>query len=237
MKKEQFKATVNILAGGHGLPILNLLHSRGWSIASDVASELEIHTTTASKYLTKLYEVGILERRTRKCRTRKAYEYNLRSPRICIDLDISEEQDIDLISVCEFYSSLLFAVLKKTENIGWAMIGPAVEEALSNLQDSSKHEVSDIIAYIDLNGGHSSTVRKLREAIETGELRFTLLDAKRAFRLLFERVFQLCREGVGSSTARRIFRLAMDAAPKRVADIARNYELMDAFPEEIGYER
>jgi transcription initiation factor IIE alpha subunit len=64
MKGEHFRATVEILAGGHGLPILRLLHEKGWSIASDVASDLEIHTTTASKYLTKLYEVGILDRRT-----------------------------------------------------------------------------------------------------------------------------------------------------------------------------
>ena len=100
MKRERFKATIDILAGGHGLTILDILHSKGWLIATDVASELEIHTTTASKYLTKLHEVGILDRRTRDCRTRKAHEYRLRSPRISLDVDIRDSQDDDLVSVC-----------------------------------------------------------------------------------------------------------------------------------------
>ncbi|MFQ6128092.1 MAG: hypothetical protein ACE5QW_04235 [Thermoplasmata archaeon] len=236
MKRDHFRATIEILAGGHGLPILNLLHSKGWSIASDVASELDIHTTTASKYLTRLYEVGILDRRTRNCKTRKAYEYNLKSPRISIDFDIGGSQDDDLVSVCEFYSLLLFATLKKTEKIGWAMINPAVEEALSDLQDSCKQEISDIIAYVDLKGGHVSTFRKLKRAIENGELQCTLPDIKRAFALLFERVLGLCSEGVGSTTASRIFRLALKTMPKKISDLATEYGLFGAFPEDVGYE-
>ncbi|MFQ6107599.1 MAG: hypothetical protein ACE5QF_08475 [Thermoplasmata archaeon] len=237
MKREQFKATVEILAGGHGLPILRLLHSKGWSIASDIASELDIHTTTASKYLMRLYEVGILDRRTRNCRTRRAYEYRLKSPRISLDYDVGENQDDDLIGACEFYSSLLFAMLDKTERIGWAMIRPAVEEALSDIQDSFDREVSDIISYVDLNGGHASTFRNLRMAIESDELQCTLIEVKKAFSLLLERVLGLCGEGVGSATAGRIFRLALEATPRSATDLAVEYGLLDAFPEDIVHDR
>ncbi|MFQ5883594.1 MAG: hypothetical protein ACE5IO_00670 [Thermoplasmata archaeon] len=236
MKRDHFKATVEILAGGHGLTILRLLHSKGWSIASDVAYELDIHTTTASKYLAKLHEVGILNRRTRNCRTRKAYEYKLKSPRISLDFDISDGRDDNLVTVCEFYSSLLFAMLEKTEKIGWAMINPAVEEALSDLLDSSRREILDVIVYVDLKGGHASTFRNLKRAIESGELRCTLVDIKKAFRLLFERVLGLCREGVGSTTTGRIFRLALDMMPKRISNLGSEYQLLDAFPGEVGYD-
>ena len=237
MKREHFKETVDILAGGHGLPILKLLHAKGWSIASDVASELEIHTTTASKYLTKLHEVGILDRRTRDCRTRKAHEYRLRSPRISLDIDIRDSQDDDLVPVCEFYSSVLFGMIKKTEKIGWAIINPAAEEALSELQDSAEKEISDIIAYIDIKGGHASTFRRLREAIESGELQCELIDLKRAFTAVFERVLGLCSEGVGPTTASRIFQLALRAPPKRASSLAAEYGLLDVFSEDAVYDR
>jgi predicted ArsR family transcriptional regulator len=235
MKGEHFRATVEILAGGHGLPILKLLHTKGWSIASDVATDLDIHTTTASKYLTKLYEVGILDRRTRSCRTRKAYEYKLRSPRISLDLDIRDNQEDDLIPVCEFYSSVLFEMIGKTEKIGWAIIYPAAEEALSELLDSSEQKVSDILTYIDIRGGSASTSRQLREAIESGELQCTLMDLKRAFTAVFERVLSLCSEGVGSRTAGRIFRLSLKKAPKSASNVAMEYGLLDVFPEEIAH--
>ena len=237
MKREHFKETVDILAGGHGLPILKLLHVKGWSIASDVASELEIHTTTASKYLTKLHEVGILDRRTRDCRTRKAHEYMLRSPRISLDIDIRDSQDDDLVSVCEFYSSVLFGMIKKTEKIGWAIINPAAEEALSELQDSAEEEISDIIAYIDIKGGHASTFRRLREAIESSELQCDLIGLKRAFTAVFERVLGLCSEGVGPTTANRIFQLALRAPPKEASSLATEYGLLDVFPGDAVYDR
>lgn len=236
MKREQFKETVDILAGSHGLTILNLLHSRGWLIASDVASRLDIHTTTASKYLTKLYEVGILERRIKKCRTRKAYEYKLRSTRISIDFDVTESRDTNLVQACEFYSALLFAVLEKTQKIGWAMISPALEEALSELQDSSKQEISDVIACIDLEGGEASTLRNLTEALGSGDLDCDLADLKGAFRLLFESVLGLCCEGVGTNTARGIFKLAVKSVQDRNSSLAFEHGLYDAFPEDVDHD-
>lgn len=235
MRRDHFKATVEILAGGHGLPILNLLHSKGWCIASDVASELDIHTTTASKYLLKLYEVGILDRRTRDCRTRKAYEYKLKSPKIFLDYDVNDDTKDDIVGVCTFYSQLLFEVIRKTEKIGWAMINPAVEEAIEDIYERSGESICDIIGYVDLKGGPASTTRNIRKAIESKELRCTLVDMKQAFSLLFDRVLGLCREGVGASTAGRIVRLALKTMPKDIHALATEYELLEALPEGMDY--
>jgi hypothetical protein len=126
-------------------------------------------------------------------------------------------------------------MIGKTEKIGWAIIYPAAEEALSDLQDSSEPEVSDIIAYIDVKGGHASTFRQLREAVESGELQCTLMDIKRAFAAVFDRVLSLCSEGVGSTTASRIFRMSLKKAPKKASDLATEYGLFDVFSEDIAH--
>ena len=91
MEIGEFKRRLDAISGDHGLEILMLLRKRGWSIALEVATELNIHSTSAMRYLSKMHKVGFLERRTRKCKTGSTHEYKLAALKISLELDLTEE--------------------------------------------------------------------------------------------------------------------------------------------------
>src|SRR3989442_13915736 len=87
MEERAFSQAVNLLGGEHSLPILKYLLAGEWRIPSDVSPALDIHTTTASKFLAGMHAPGFLERRVRKSRTRSAYENRPTGTRVTLDLE------------------------------------------------------------------------------------------------------------------------------------------------------
>src|SRR5437879_12126572 len=90
MDEKSFSAAVALLSGEHSLAILRTLSTGEWRIASDVSRALHIHTTTASKFLGGMHALGFLDRRLRKSKTRRAFEFRRAAPRITLDLELMD---------------------------------------------------------------------------------------------------------------------------------------------------
>lgn len=90
MKKEDIKKMLFVLGKVHCLDVMINLYKNDWQTASEVADDLKIHIATAVKYLSELHELGLVGRRVKRSKTREAYEYQLKNPKIIIELDISE---------------------------------------------------------------------------------------------------------------------------------------------------
>ena len=71
----------------HTLPILEILHVRGWRSASEVAAEISVHISTAQSYLEALKALGLVASRNRPGRKGQV-EYSLPDGAIQVHLDI-----------------------------------------------------------------------------------------------------------------------------------------------------
>ena len=90
MKKEDMRRMLFVLGKEHCLDVMIYLYKNDWQTASQVARGLKIHIATAVKYLSELHELDFLDRRLKKGKTRESFEYQLKNPKINIELDISQ---------------------------------------------------------------------------------------------------------------------------------------------------
>ena len=90
MIKEDVEGILAVLGTEGILDTLLCVRSLEWATASEVAEEMNSHVATAVKRLSGLYDIGILDRRVRKGRTRSAQEYALLSPSFGLDIDLDE---------------------------------------------------------------------------------------------------------------------------------------------------
>src|SRR3972149_4201207 len=78
MDQQTFRHAVLLLSGEHSLSILKALRDGRWRLSSEVAKDLGIHITTASKFLQRLAELGLVEQRPHDART---FEDRIRATR------------------------------------------------------------------------------------------------------------------------------------------------------------
>lgn len=90
MSKEDMRKMFFVLGKEHCLDVMINLYKNDWQTASQVARGLKIHIATAVKYLSELHELGFVDRRLKKGKTREAFEYQLKNPKFKIELDISQ---------------------------------------------------------------------------------------------------------------------------------------------------
>src|SRR5947208_1943818 len=57
MDQQTFQRAIVLLSGEHSLSILRSLRDADWHLSSEVARSLDIHITTASKFLQRVAEV------------------------------------------------------------------------------------------------------------------------------------------------------------------------------------
>ncbi len=75
------------LAREYSVELLQELHARGWSSASEMARDMGIHVATAMRKLAELESLGLLEKRVRS--GTDMVEYRLLNPRLEIVLDLA----------------------------------------------------------------------------------------------------------------------------------------------------
>ena len=90
MNREEIQHILSILGTEGILDTLLCVKEHDWVTASEIAEEMNTHVATAVKRLSGLYDVGILDRRVRKGRTRSAQEYSLISNSFGLDIDLNE---------------------------------------------------------------------------------------------------------------------------------------------------
>ena len=111
------------LASEHGLPILRFLNGRDWTLASEIAQGLGIHTSTASKHLAAFYKAGFLDRSNHAAR-KPTVAYRLKSPVIRLEFDVAER--VAPAATREFAFAFADALLAASQRVG----GPRLTDSL-----------------------------------------------------------------------------------------------------------
>src|SRR5213594_569737 len=127
MDQQAFRQTIVVLSGEHSLPILRGLRDGGWHLSSEVARTLHIHITTASKFLQRFAELGLVERRPHDSRT---FEYRLRSPQLRFEVNLEDEAG-PLREVIDFYVAYFHSLFERIRYVGTPAIEIEMEHRLT----------------------------------------------------------------------------------------------------------
>ncbi len=90
MNMEEIQHILSVLGTEGVLDTLLCVKEQDWATASEIAELMDTHVATAVKRLSGLYDIGILDRRVRKGRTRSAQEYSVISSSFGLDIDLDE---------------------------------------------------------------------------------------------------------------------------------------------------
>jgi len=145
MKKENMRKMLFVLGKEHCLDVMICVYKNGWQTASQVARDLNIHIATAVKYLSELYELDLVDRRVKKGKTREAYEYQLKNPKIKIEFDISQlmSKNIQPGNKPLVLFSILYIILMKSRKVVGHSVDNFVTGKFENLKNSEKQVVMD----------------------------------------------------------------------------------------------
>lgn len=206
MKREDFLEAARTLASEHGLGIVDCLRKRGWAIATEVADDLDIHVSTASKDLSSLHECGLLERRKAGRKTRPAYEYRLRGERIILELDLAEFAEDSREELAEFCKSFFEKLFLKANRMGWQSLE---SEVLRELGDGGERLCDAIALELGLTGGSGK-----------------VSDTRSAFARLLERIRGVFVMHLGESATARILEATAREEAESHPSICAKYRLL-----------
>ncbi len=197
MRKKQFGRYAYVLGKTHSLDILELIQSMGWSKASDIAKELDLHVATASKYLAELEEIKVLEVRRVKGKTRMVLEYRLKDPKINLNLDLSAtDVNPDIKDeVTDFYRDIYKSLLNLTESI-YGIIPTNLDENTTK-KESITESLRRLLEYNEERMGLVPTQRLVCRACEPVVVNHNkLVEEQDPFKDLPSRYFEILKEDV-----------------------------------------
>lgn len=149
MKKENIRRMLFVLGKEHCLDVMINLNKNGWQTASEVARDLNIHIATAVKYLSELFELELVDRRVKRGKTRKAFEYKMRDPKVRIEFDLSALRAKPL-AVGEkplVLFSILFTILMKSRKVVGQSVDNYVDGKFQTLENVEKNLVWDSLRF------------------------------------------------------------------------------------------
>ena len=172
MKKEDLRRMLFVLGKEHCLDVMICVYKNGWQTASQVARDLNIHIATAVKYLSELHELDFVDRRIKKGKTREAYEYHLKTPKIKIELDISQLMDkssqADKKPLVLF--SILYTILMKSRKVVGHSVDTYVNGRFEDMENSEKKVVMDLLLFDgDLEDAKDIFIKNINGSVITQE--------------------------------------------------------------------
>src|SRR5881409_1076643 len=114
MDQQTFRQAILLLSGEHSVSILRALRDGNWHLSSEVARSLDVHITTASKFLQRFAELGLVDRRPHDART---FEYRLRSPQLRFEVNLEDEAG-PLREVIDFYVAYFHSLFERIRYVG-----------------------------------------------------------------------------------------------------------------------
>ncbi|HEX9340737.1 MAG TPA: hypothetical protein VF992_06145 [Thermoplasmata archaeon] len=184
MDQQAFRQTIVLLSGEHSLSILRALRDGGWHLSSEVARTLHIHISTASKFLHRFGELGLLERRPHDSRTS---EYRLRNARLQLELDLEDDAG-PLREVVDFYVAYFHSLFERIRFVGTPSIEVEMEHRLTTDHQELRKAVFD-----QMVAGSDGGIDRLRELVAT----------------VHRDLWSVCAQGLGADAAKEVFRSAL----------------------------
>ena len=202
MNDEEFIRAARALSSDHGLRILKALSDERWKIATEISMSLGIHTSTATKYLTQLYQGGLLERRVRKTGNRFTHEYHLRSPKVMLGLDVSEIRESD---ATESWDACIEAFHRLISSVAASFL-PRVRSELDKLFQKLKLETGvRNLCIFDPECELVVAKRLVRRRMAEGQLDGDPSKVKEVADTVLTAVKSLCLRRMGATLTRDLF--------------------------------
>ncbi len=187
MDPETFRQAATLLSGEYSLAILRELRDGGWHLSSEVARALNIHVSTASRFLQHLADLGLVERRSHDPRTS---EYRVRSPRIQLEVDLADDSG-PLREAVDFYVAYFQCLFQEIRRMGLPKMEGDMERTLV-----AEHQELRSLVFEQMIAGSQGGIDHLRDLM--GALHKDLWD--------------VCSQSLGRPTARQIFQAALREA-------------------------
>ena len=195
MDQTTFQQAISTLSGEHSLSILRVLRDGSWHLSSEVARSIGIHITTASKFLQRFAELGLVERRAHDSRT---FEYRLRSPRLRFEVNLADDAG-PLREVIDFYVAYFHSLFERIRYFGAPAIQTEMEHRLTTNHQELRKAVFD-----QMVGGTEGGLDYLRELVAE----------------VHRDLWSVCAEGLGATTAKGVFQEALRDAMNVYPDLA-----------------
>ena len=149
LKKDELEQILSVLGAEGVLDTLLCVQEMEWATASEIAERMDTHVATSVKRLSGLYDIGILDRRVRKGRTRSAQEYSLISSSFGLEIDLDEFGGDDRASWANIYLSLLTDMGMRISKFSGRTMDEIYDKwGLAGLEEASESEVLDAISII-----------------------------------------------------------------------------------------
>jgi hypothetical protein len=226
MDDEEFIRAARVLSSDHGLRILRVLSDDQWKIASEISSHLDIHTSTASKYLGLLHGRGLIDRRIRKTGRRSTYEYHLKRPNVSLEVDLSNGHEVGLIEYWDVCLTLFHRFVDAAHDFGIQDFDKEVEKLIKKIEDETG--LGDLGLF---NPKRNITVAKrlARLKLENGQLDNGVSGVKDASQIIFDLVKSLCIERIGGGPTKRLFKWVIEEVERQDGNIVRELGLTGTF--------
>ena len=190
-----FQQAATLLSGEHSLAILHELRDERWHLSSEVARSLGIHVSTASRFLQRLADLGLAERRLRDTRT---FEYRVRSSVLRIEVDLTDDS-APLREAVDFYVAYFQALFQEIRRLGLPKVEGDAERALI-----AEHQELRTLVFEQMIEGSNGGLDHLRDLMAD----------------LHRDLWTVCSQSLGGPTARKIFEAALEAAIAVRPDLA-----------------
>jgi hypothetical protein len=226
MDDEEFIRAARVLSSDHGLRILRALSDDQWKIASEVSSHLDIHTSTASKYLVLLHGRGLLDRRTRKTGRRSTFEYHLKRPTVLLEVDLSDGQEVSPIEYWDACLNLFHRFVDAAHDLGIPDFDKEIEKLIKKTEEETG--LSDLGLF---NPKRNVTVAKrlARLKLENGQLENGVSGVKDASQIIFDLMKSLCIERIGGGPTKRLFKWVIEEVERRDGRVVKELGLTGTF--------
>jgi len=195
MDYHSFRQAATLLSGEYSLAILRSLRDGNWHLSSEVAKALDIHVSTASRFLQRFADLGLVERRRHDARTS---EYRLRNPRLRIEVDLADEAST-LREAVDFYVAYFQFLFEGIRTLG----NPAIEGQMER-SIGSQHQELRAAVFEQMIAGSNAGLEHLRDLMAA----------------VHRALWEVCSQSLGSATAERLFQAALRGAIDIHPDLA-----------------
>ncbi len=190
-----FQQTATLLSGEHSLAILRELRDGRWHLSSEVARALGIHVSTASRFLQRLADLGLAERRQHDGRT---FDYRVRSSLLRIEVDLADDS-APLREAVDFYVAYFQSLFQEIRRLGLPKVEGEAEKALV-----AEHQELRTVVFEQMIEGSNGGLDHLRDLMAD----------------LHRDLWDVCSQSLGGPTARKIFEAALQTAIATHPDLA-----------------
>ncbi len=171
MYDEEFRRKAYVLGKEHSIDILRYTYDKNWVKASDVAEYCGLHIATASKYLSELHDIGLLNKRIGQGKTREVKEYSLKGSKIEFSFDLSDKsgQGGILRIELEFYKDIFNSLMDRSKGLlgiypsGLDKIGE-IETVDNGVKEDILGSIMKVIKFNEERIGLASTKRLVKRA-------------------------------------------------------------------------